>query len=394
MTTDPIEQNMSFSENKLNLYEPRFDSELSEFIFGLEYLRNKDFSVGTTPERWFHGLKDLFFILESVSSARIEGNRTTVAEYIDYIQCGKPGLFHQEDDYQEITNLVEALRFIEETVCDFGVNQMLIRELHKYAVKGLSSDREGDRTPGAYRKGNVKILNSPHRPPEAGDVPSLVAELVDWLNEPQRPTFDLIKIAQAHWRFVWIHPFSNGNGRTARLLTYALLVKYGYAPNGMIVNPNGLFCACRDEYYRHLSEADSLTDDGIENWITFFVKCLRQELESAKRLMDKDFVVKQILLPAIELALRLNVLTEIETRILKNAIVDESIQLKDFAGKDKSEKTYARAIAKLKNDGLLSSFKPRGRVYGFTVAPKLYRFIVERFCKLGLTPLTLEERSN
>lgn len=384
----------SFSENKLKLFEPRFDSELSELIFGLEYLRNKDFSVGTTPERWFHGLKNLFFILESVSSARIEGNRTTVAEYIDYVQRGTPGLFYREDDYREISNLVEALQFIEETVRDFGVNQMLIRELHKYAVKGLAIDREGDRTPGAYRKGNVKILNSPHRPPEAGDVPSLIAELVDWLNEPQRPTFDLIKIAQAHWRFVWIHPFSNGNGRTARLMTYALLVKYGYAPEGMIVNPNGLFCARRDEYYRRLSGADTLTDEGIERWITFFVDCLRQELESAKRLLDKDFVAKQILFPSIDSALKSGALTEIESLILKRAVADVSTQLKDFALGKKSEKTYSRAIANLKKDGLLSPFKPNGRVYGFMVAPKLYRFIVERFCKLGLTRLTLEERPN
>ena len=43
--------------------------------------------------------------------------------------------------------------------------------------------------------------------------------------------FDLIKVAIAHHRFVWIHPFGNGNGRVVRLLTYALLIKYGFGAN-------------------------------------------------------------------------------------------------------------------------------------------------------------------
>ena len=47
------------------------------------------------------------------------------------------------------------------------------------------------------------------------------------------PKYDLLKVAIAHHRFVWVHPFSNGNGRTVRLFTYAMLVKLGFNVNGI-----------------------------------------------------------------------------------------------------------------------------------------------------------------
>ena len=53
-------------------------------------------------------------------------------------------------------------------------------------------------------------------------------ELVAFINENHPPKYDLIKVALAHHRFGWIHPFGNGNGRVVRLLTYALLIKYGF----------------------------------------------------------------------------------------------------------------------------------------------------------------------
>ncbi|MBQ2849515.1 MAG: Fic family protein, partial [Thermoguttaceae bacterium] len=228
---------------------PRFDSDLTRLILKLEPYRNENFRNGATPNVWFEGLKPIFFILESVASARIEGNRTTVAEYVASVENETPEDASPER-IREIGNLVAGLKFIEEQLGDGAASQMAIRELHKIAVNNLSVANEGDRTPGDYRKTNVRIANSKHTPPDAGDVPSYVARLVDWLNEPSDDLYDLIKIAQSHWAFVWIHPFGNGNGRAARLFTYALLRKYGFVPDGLIVNPNGLFCAEREKYYR------------------------------------------------------------------------------------------------------------------------------------------------
>ena len=80
-----------------------------------------------------------------------------------------------------------------------------------------------------------------------------------FINENHPPKYDLIKVALAHHRFGWIHPFGNGNGRVVRLLTYALLIKYGFnvKTGGRVLNPTAAFCNDRDQYYDMLARADT-----------------------------------------------------------------------------------------------------------------------------------------
>jgi Fic family protein len=81
---------------------------------------------------------------------------------------------------------------------------------------------------------------------------------VTFINASDSPKYDLVKVAVAHHRFGWVHPFSNGNGRSVRLLTYALLIKYGFNVNtgGRVLNPTAVFCNDRDRYYAMLAEGD------------------------------------------------------------------------------------------------------------------------------------------
>lgn len=75
-------------------------------------------------------------------------------------------------------------------------------------------------------------------------------KLFDFINNEDGAKYDLLKIATAHHRFVWIHPFTNGNGRTVRLFTYAMLVKLGFNVSaGRILNPTDIFCNNRKDYY-------------------------------------------------------------------------------------------------------------------------------------------------
>ncbi len=127
-------------------------------------------------------------------------------------------------------NIELALGWLESTWAadpdNFRIDHRLIRELHRRVTETLSLESEGDATPGQYRLSQVRISGSARQPPEPGDVYPLMDELVQFLNQPDAAKYDLIKIALAHHRFAWIHPFSNGNGRTVRLLTYALLLNY------------------------------------------------------------------------------------------------------------------------------------------------------------------------
>lgn len=148
--------------------------------------------------------------------------------------------------------------YIEEvTAPGTPLTEHFIRELHALTVVDLQ--REGDRTPGTYRPHPILIAQSAHRPPDAVSVPQYMGELVDFVNRADPPKYDLMKVALAHHRFGWIHPFGNGNGRVVRLLTYALLIKYGFnvGTANRLLNPTAVFCNDRERYYAMLSGADT-----------------------------------------------------------------------------------------------------------------------------------------
>ena len=210
----------SFKHIDLKLVSPSFDSKLMDALMELNHLRRLELYGSTMPFLFFQ-LKEIFHLLESVGSARIEGNRTTVSEYIEQKIERKE---RSTERFSEIANVEQAMSYIEENI-DVGANvsHHFIRELHQLCVDSLTE--EGDRTPGAYRTWQVEIAKSQHLPPESHLVQGYMDELVDFINNEDDKKYDLIKIAIAHHRFVWIHPFGNGNGRVVRLLTYALLIK-------------------------------------------------------------------------------------------------------------------------------------------------------------------------
>jgi Fic family protein len=177
---------------------------------------------------------------------------------------------------------------IEESVTQgSALSEHLLRGLHAMTVEGLQ--RESDRTPGAYRSGPVRIARSQHLPPEAVQVPAYMSELVAFVNQPDPPKYDLMKVALSHHRFAWVHPFGNGNGRVVRLFTCALLIKYGFkvsAEEGRLLNPAAVFCADREKYYVMLSMADAGTDEGLEAWCTYVLTGIRDEISKVDRLAN------------------------------------------------------------------------------------------------------------
>ena len=95
-----------FAHKNFVLPTPKFDSHLISLILELDHLRSRTFS-GTTPTELFSQLKNTFHILESITSNRIEGNNTTIAEYIDHIQ-EKPDITNE--GVREIQNTKKARR--------------------------------------------------------------------------------------------------------------------------------------------------------------------------------------------------------------------------------------------------------------------------------------------
>lgn len=351
----------SIKEFKLRLVSPSFDSEITDCLIELNYLKKLKLQ-GTTAPWIFFQLKNIFHILESVGSARIEGNRTTISEYIERkIENDE----RSSERFSEIANVEAAMDFIEESISEgTEFTHHFIRQLHQLVVGELSD--EGDRTPGAYRIWNVEISKSAHTPPDHIQVQSYMDEFLDFINQDGADKYDLLKTAIAHHRFTWIHPFGNGNGRVVRLLTYALMIKYGFnVKDGKIINPTAVFCNDRDKYYEHLSEADLGTDESLLNWCDYVLSGILEEVTKVNKLLDFDFLYKKILVPTIKLGAERGYLNKAEAKVLNIGILKQSFKATEldeaFDGLTSRQKTHL--IAKMKESGFIRPLKENGRTY-------------------------------
>lgn len=382
-----------FVDHPLRLLNPSFSSPLLDVLTDLEQLRRLEIK-GSTPPTVFFQLKQVFHLLESLASARIEGNHTTLADYVETKfadpKASEPSLV-EADALREIGNIELAMDEIEGAITPGSpVTAHLLRGLHAMTVDGLQ--REGDKTPGAYRSGAVEIALSEHAPPDAMQVDAYMQELIDFVNRDDQRKYDLMKVALAHHRFAWIHPFGNGNGRVVRLFTYALLIKYGFrvsAEDGRLLNPAAVFCADRENYYEMLSLADSGTDEALEAWCTYVLSGVRDEVRKLDRLADYGNLTAEILHPALAHARTRQLITAQEERILKVAINKKVVRSADLAeampGMSSQQRTYQ--IRRLLDNGMLQPTHPEARQYtlGFSNS-MLLRGVIRALTDRGFIP--------
>lgn len=349
-----------FKHIDLKLIQPSFDSEITDLVIELDYLRMKQLRGSTHPQIFFQ-IKQIFHMLESIGSARIEGNHTTIAEYIETTLDENAVI---NESIIEIRNMEKALNFIDDNILNTDINRIFLSELHKIVVKNLTT--EGSITPGEYRKKNVVIAGTDFCPPNYTNVLDYMDELLKFINNGDSSKYDLLKTAIAHHRFVWVHPFDNGNGRTVRLFTYAMLVKLGFNIHvGRIINPTAIFCSNRSIYYKFLSKADSGEKEDILEWCYYVLSGLKKEIEKIDKLLDYDYVAKTILLPAIRYSKERELLTDIEEKILDVAIKKQVFQNSDlqdiFKNKKKSE--VSRWIRRMKERNLIETEQKSLRKY-------------------------------
>ena len=128
-------------------------------------------------------------------------------------------------------NHKEAILLLEELVRrEEGLSERVIKNLHGLILRGIDSQNAG-----VYRRQNVLISGADHIPPDYVVVPELMERLLQWY-QVEGPTFHpLVKASILQSDFVKIHPFIDGNGRTARLLMNLDLMQSGYPP---VIIPN------------------------------------------------------------------------------------------------------------------------------------------------------------
>lgn len=371
-----------------------FSSPLAGTIIDLERLRG-DLGSGTTHPAVFLQLKSLFQLMASIMSARIEGNRTSI---VDAVEGAAASYEHGEsaaaEGVREIIQLQEAAAFIDSVVVPGSpITHSLVRELHKIAVQGLT--REGDRTPGAYRISDVSIGGSSHTPPSAIAVQGDMSELLDFVNRPVEQSFDLLKVAIAHHRFVWIHPFGNGNGRVCRLFTYAVMVSQGFTNTTQYraLNPTSVFGSDRSMYYSMLEIADSLAPEAIIQWCTYLLDGMLKDLQKLSQLSDEAFVIDALLRPAIERGVASGALSSLEAEVLEVAASLTEVKSADLASVIAgSAQVRSQQIRKLVEKNLLQPTAEGKRTYRLVMAPgPLTPFIMKQLDELGFLPSILKD---
>jgi len=152
---------------------------------------------------------------------------------------------------RQAAEAMEVVRYYLDPERPFMLRPNLLQHLQAIAVDGL------EESPGRWRTTPVRITGSAHTPPPPHMVENHVRELCDYINDNfhERTAFHLA--AYIMWRLNWIHPFTDGNGRTSRALSYTVLcVKVGYILPGVPTIPEQIQ-ADRTPYIRALEAADA-----------------------------------------------------------------------------------------------------------------------------------------
>jgi Fic family protein len=293
---------------------------------------------------------------------------------------------------KEIQNMEKALVFIDNRINRQAVDLDFISEIHSLIMKDLRPPPagDGDHRPGKLRQEEVGIGHSSHLPPPPWEIGPLMKELVAFMNSDHAQKYDLIKAAQSHHRFVWIHPFENGNGRTARLLTYALMIKQGFRLNkSRIINPTSVFCIDRDLYYRMLSAADSGTVEGLKTWCTYMLKGLRDEIRKIDLLSDHSYLAEKIIHIALGISETEKRITPRERQMLRIAFDTGAVSASHYreSFKNKTPQEISRRIRGLRDKNLLHSLEEGSRKYVINLKARLLRLgIMEALDQNGFLP--------
>lgn len=215
----------------------------------------------------------------SYASNKIEGNPLTEKQVDEVIESDERK--HYLKPEQEVRNYFLALNLLEEKLQKKEkFSKKLILDVQKLVEKGASKEKIGLRgpmPPGVlFAVYDSKSGNPDYIPPEYCDIPGLLDELVEYVNTTE--DHPLIVAAVVHYQIVTIHPFEDGNGRTARLLSGYILDRNGYGFNG-IGSLEEYFAYDIDEYYESIQMGlPALYYSGRDNpphpeiWIHYFLR--------------------------------------------------------------------------------------------------------------------------
>lgn len=166
-------------------------------------------------------------------SNALEGNTLTLRETQVVLEGLTIGGGKTLREHLEVINHAHAVDYLEGLVKrDEPLTQHVARQLHALILRGIDDEQAGE-----WRSVPVAISGSRHVPPPPSDVAPMMRDLFDWYEGEGASVHVVERAARFHHRFVYVHPFVDGNGRTARLLMNLILMSQGYPPAVIKADP-------------------------------------------------------------------------------------------------------------------------------------------------------------
>lgn len=254
--------------------------------------------------KWELDLRRQALLNSTHASTAIEGNRLSLEEVSD-LMIGRE-ITAQARDKKEVINYFEALRFVDTLASKPNVTEKDILKLHRLITKDVLENPENS---GHYRSGQQYVVvgnritrEITFRPPETKEVPRLMGELVEWLNSQDRERLNpVIEAAVTHYELVRIHPFIDGNGRTARALATLVLVRRDFDTKRFFALDD-YYNADRRRYYEALQSVKPDSRD-LTYWLEYFsegvaisIKAVEEKVLDLTQGKTREPEVKQIAL--------------------------------------------------------------------------------------------------
>jgi len=316
---------------------------------------------------------DLFIrmhvVKEATTSSRIEGTQTYIE---DAVLKEKDVAPEKKDDWHEVQNYIEAMNQAIDSLSSLPISTRLIKEVHRIL---LESVRGKNKLPGEYRTsqnwiGGVTLNDAVFIPPHHDDMPELLSDLENFLNNNSINVPHLIKVAIAHYQFETIHPFLDGNGRVGRLLITLYLVA-----NKLLVKPtlylSDFFEKHRQLYYDNLTTVRTKSD--LTQWIKFFLSAVIETsskgIDTFQKILKLRTEIEEVKI--ITLGKKLPLAKKVIKYLYKNPIITVNYLVEEFSISKQTANTIIKDLVKLDILTELTGQK-RNRMYLFEDYVKLF----------------------
>lgn len=181
-----------------------------------------------------------------------EGIRHSKAEHVETATDGEErARLEAANSLRQAARMKEIIWAAVDEERPFKLRPSMVQDLNRCAIEGLDSFA------GNWRPGGIKISKSKHVPPPAYKVAEYVEEMCDYVNDNWKERTAVHLSSFVMWRLNWIHPFTDGNGRTSRAISYVVLcVREGVLLPGSKTIPEQITDRSRIAYYGAIEAAD------------------------------------------------------------------------------------------------------------------------------------------